>query len=111
MHKKYDSTVARIAGNIAGPLAQMAIQVEKGTLLKSDVELISKVSVALARAIVAEVERTGPKEELPVADGVVFRCFQCNKRFQFEPVMLKTKSSTLLFCSPSCKITWEALHR
>lgn len=62
MTRKYDSTVARIAGNIASGLASKPdirmseLSTVEGTLdwCKSVVTL----SVGLARAIVAEVERT-----------------------------------------------------
>jgi hypothetical protein len=54
--RKYDSTVARIAGNIAGHLVQtFDAAVPQGH------ELIAQAAVMLARAIVAEVERTEPK--------------------------------------------------
>lgn len=48
--RKYDSTVARIAGNIAAGMDP----------LNTRDELIVEVAVRLARAIVAEVERTEP---------------------------------------------------
>jgi hypothetical protein len=56
--RKYDSTVARIAGNIAsGLMAQVIFQdykpVENG-------RWIAAQTVALARLIIAEVERTEP---------------------------------------------------
>lgn len=53
--KKYDSTVARIAGNILS-----------GSMLSEDAEhrvQMAKRAVMLAREIVAEVERTEPKAE------------------------------------------------
>lgn len=52
--RKYDSTVARIAGNIAGT---MYIR------YSGDIPKIAERSVLLARAIVAEVERTEAKPE------------------------------------------------
>lgn len=53
--KKYDSTVARIAGNIAGVL-----EAERPYALGEEVKIAAR-AVALARAIVAEVERTEPE--------------------------------------------------
>lgn len=50
MTKKYDSTVARIAGNIASGMAE---DVYKGRF-----QFVAKLSVEAARAIIAEVERT-----------------------------------------------------
>jgi hypothetical protein len=53
--KKYDSTVARIAGNIAaGLLADMQIYGSRH-------DLVAIEAVKLARAIVAEVELTEPE--------------------------------------------------
>lgn len=51
--KKYDSTVARIAGNIAGHFVRWPVG-------HTDVADFAAISVAFARAIVAEVERTEP---------------------------------------------------
>jgi hypothetical protein len=53
--KKYDSTVARIAGNLAGPLIQMHPE-------GWETPYIAALAVEVARAIVAEVART---ESLP----------------------------------------------
>lgn len=50
---KYDSTVARMAGNIAGGLIHHGY---------SDTAFVAKISVELARAIIAEVQRTTPVE-------------------------------------------------
>lgn len=50
----YDTTVARMAGNIAGTLAVDPI-------LRGNTADIASVSVAIARAIVAEVKRTEPQ--------------------------------------------------
>lgn len=52
--RKYDSTVARIAGNIASG--------ERGRLFTNEAghEAVARECVALARAIVKEVERTEP---------------------------------------------------
>lgn len=55
MSKINESTVARIAGNIAGNYVN-------ADFTNSD-EKIAEWSVALARAIVAEVERTESKAE------------------------------------------------
>jgi hypothetical protein len=50
MQKKYDSTLARIAGNIA---SGMVSDIHRGHS-----ELVARLSVKTARAIVAELERT-----------------------------------------------------
>lgn len=57
-NRKYDSTVARIAGNIASGLAMKVL--EAGSV---DAEVLAHDCVELARAIVAEVERTEPVTE------------------------------------------------
>ncbi len=54
MSKKYDSTVARMAGNIAAGLCQ---HVEER-------DLIVSMSVRLARDIIEEIKRTEPVEQL-----------------------------------------------
>lgn len=55
--KKYDSTVARIAGNVAsGLIGHLTLKSPDKDLLE-----IPAVAVAIARAIVAEVERTEPE--------------------------------------------------
>lgn len=51
---KYDSTVARMAGNIAGGLVRLNIYRE---------EVVAMRAVAMARAIIEEVKRTEPKDE------------------------------------------------
>ena len=48
--KKYDQTVAGIAGNLASGMESY----------KGSIEALAQVAVALARAIVAEVQRTEP---------------------------------------------------
>lgn len=53
MNKSYDSTVARIAGNIASGLVRVDYTRE----------FIATYSVAVARLIIAEVERTEPKTD------------------------------------------------
>lgn len=55
MNKKYDSTIARIAGNIVGHW------LDKDYSLAF--EHLAYDSVRLARMIAAEVERTEPKED------------------------------------------------
>ena len=55
--RTYDSTVARIAGNILSGLRP------HGYPFNLDEEMV-QWSVALARAVVAEVERTEPKPEV-----------------------------------------------
>lgn len=50
--KKYDSTVARIAGNIASGMTE--------DIYKRNFMHVATFAVAAARAIVAEVERTEP---------------------------------------------------
>lgn len=57
--KKYDSTVARIAGNIASGMAE--------DIYKGRVKYVAEMSVNMARAIVAEVERTEPVSEQNVS--------------------------------------------
>lgn len=52
--RKYDATVARIAGNIAGIL-----EAERPYATDEEMRVAAR-AVALARAIVAEVERTEP---------------------------------------------------
>lgn len=54
--KKYDSTVARIAGNIAGHLFRDYDQRDEG-----QDAAIARQSVRLARLIVADVIRTEPE--------------------------------------------------
>ncbi len=53
MSKKYDSTVARMAGNIAAGMVS-------GTRER---DIIIRWSVALARDIIEEVKRTEPADE------------------------------------------------
>lgn len=53
--RDYDSTVARIAGNIAGHWVTHNAQFAD--------EAIAEWSVRLARLIVAEIRRTEPKEQ------------------------------------------------
>ena len=62
MKHNYDSTVARIAGNIASGTAQTAW--ESGRYP----DVIAEWCVAIARAIVAEVERTEPSATPPSED-------------------------------------------
>jgi hypothetical protein len=65
--KKYDTTIARMAGNIAAGL------VGRGDLLilqKGLFATLAHDSVALARAIVAEVERTEPSAVDSSTEGV-----------------------------------------
>ena len=56
--RKYDSTVARIAGNILGHLLQFEAADQQ-----YDVDRLSETAVMLARAIVAEVIDTEPVAE------------------------------------------------
>lgn len=62
--RKYDSTVARIAGNIASGLASKPDLKGGGTFGAEGVaewmQSIVLLSVGLARAIVAETQRTEP---------------------------------------------------
>ena len=55
--KKYDSTVARIAGNIASGL-NLKITLEPHEAGRDAISIAAELSVKLARAIIAEVERT-----------------------------------------------------
>lgn len=63
--RKYDSSVARIAGNIASGMVDDLLTVES-------MSRIAHISVRLARAIVSEVERTdlpaSPATETPTED-------------------------------------------
>jgi hypothetical protein len=52
--RAYDSTVARMAGNIAAGMLTGYHHLDPGNVVKS--------SVNLARAIIAEVERTEPAQ-------------------------------------------------
>lgn len=54
---KYDTTVARIAGNIASGMASRSLPVGKDMVYQ-----YAEESVALARAIVAKVKRTETPE-------------------------------------------------
>lgn len=68
--RKYDSTVARIAGNIAGGIAGAFLTASfdpvRGTSLTDEKQQdIIIVAVDMARRIVAEVERTEP----PAVEG------------------------------------------
>lgn len=60
--KKYDSTVARIAGNIASGVKMIPVR-EPEDADRSDIEVVAILSVRLARAIIAEVERTEPEAQ------------------------------------------------
>jgi hypothetical protein len=52
---KYDSTVARVAGNVLSGMVGSAVFISEG-----DPDNLVKAAVILARAIVAEVQRTEP---------------------------------------------------
>jgi uncharacterized membrane protein YheB (UPF0754 family) len=63
--RTYDSTVARMAGNIAGNIMGHLLTVE-GIQQNAPAEVTRSVavsSVAIARAIVAEVQRTEPDRQ------------------------------------------------
>lgn len=55
MSRKYDSTIARVAGNIASGLIERF-----NPTSPTNLTLLAQTSVELARAIVAEVGRTEP---------------------------------------------------
>lgn len=55
--RKYDSTVARMAGNIASGMTKNRVD---NCDDRVGIESIARASVALARAIVAETIRTEP---------------------------------------------------
>src|SRR5688572_1548237 len=57
--RDYDSTVARIAGNLLSGHPQM----REAAMFEADVEMLAHRAVWLARAIVAETKRTEPKAE------------------------------------------------
>ena len=64
----YDSTIARIAGNIASGIVSRADLVKNGQGEVGDPEMwtpLAVAAVACARAIVAEVERTEPSATPP----------------------------------------------
>lgn len=64
--RRYDSTVARMAGNIAGAFMDRVLVVKQGGRLgftSESIEHVAGASVAIARAIIAEMERTEPKAE------------------------------------------------
>lgn len=64
MKRKYDSTVARMAGNIAGGMVNMdLIGTVPAEAAAKYVEAIAMVSVDIARAIVTQVIRTEPDDE------------------------------------------------
>lgn len=62
--RDYDTTIARIAGNIASGLASKpdlnASGFNGGDGIRDWAQSVTLISVALARAIVAEVKRTEP---------------------------------------------------
>ena len=63
MTRDYDSTVARIAGNIA---AAVTMDINRDAVTdrnRTDAEIVAVAVVKLARAIIAEVKRTEPKPE------------------------------------------------
>jgi uncharacterized cupin superfamily protein len=65
--RKYDSTVARMAGNIAGAFMDRMVVVRQGDTVgftAEDVAHIAGGSVLIARAIIAEVERTEPEPKV-----------------------------------------------
>ncbi len=68
LQRKYDSTVARIAGNIAsGLVAKQDYRCSEMSTAEGVTKWAQSVvlmSVGLARAIVAEVERTEPVEKV-----------------------------------------------
>lgn len=62
--RKYDSTVARMAGNIAGAFMERVLVVRQNDRLgftAESIEHVAGAAVAIARAIVAETERTEPE--------------------------------------------------
>ena len=63
--RKYDSTVARMAGNIAASQFGLAYNLAYA----SDRERFATNVVQLARAIVAEVERTEPQSDAQKASA------------------------------------------
>jgi hypothetical protein len=59
--RKYDSTIARMAGNIAGGLFAAQPQVKDKADAEKCLREVVLTSVSIARAIVAEVVRTEPE--------------------------------------------------
>lgn len=62
--KKYDTTLARMAGNIAAGF--IAGETPHGAWEQR--ERFAEAAVAIARAIVAEIEKTEPKPETATVD-------------------------------------------
>jgi hypothetical protein len=60
--RDYDSTVARIAGNIACELLRSSWKAMPRSSMGDRHEAVANAAVHLARAIVAEVKRTEPAE-------------------------------------------------
>ena len=58
--RDYDSTVARIAGNILSGIPLLAVCTESE---REEEQILVERAVARARAIVAEVKRTEPDQE------------------------------------------------
>ena len=65
MAKTYDSTVARMAGNIAaGLVSQIQIYRYLNETSTEVTEAIAKDAVRIARQIIAEIERPEPQEKV-----------------------------------------------
>jgi hypothetical protein len=60
--RDYDSTVARIAGNVASGILSRFYQPGDGTQELAQAQAVAARAVHIARAIVAEVKRTGESE-------------------------------------------------
>jgi hypothetical protein len=64
MTKKYDSTVARMAGNIAAGMMATYLDSPNDSEARATVRAsIANISVYMARLIIAEVVRTEPAPE------------------------------------------------
>lgn len=63
-----ESTVARIAGNIAGTVLAQTHDGSKA-MEENALTIVAAMSVYIARAIVSEVQRTAPKDH--VAEKIV----------------------------------------
>jgi hypothetical protein len=70
---KYDSSVARVAGNIASGLVMKEHEHWGSVAYEHNRETIAEYSVALARAIIATVQRTQPAEVPDLCGNKVYQ--------------------------------------
>ena len=81
--RKYDSAVARIAGNILSGHRPLE-RIDCDGLLNDAEKRLARWAVNMARAIVAEVERTEPVSRLAAVEGVK----KMNDQQSFDKVLL-----------------------